>query len=559
MIYELSSAMSYALPHIEITHLPELNFVPGCVALPKDYGTPEYDARPEVKAIRQALFQNLSDLDARTGFSERLAGSKVVIKPNLVTVYTRLGLLEPEYPETTDPRLLDALVHFLKRYTANIAIVESSGRGFPTRGAFRLTGLDRLARRHAIQLLALEEQPCDRYLVPKARVQKEILLPRVFSDVVRGEAFYISVPKMKTNLYTGVTLSFKNAMGILPYNLRQRNHNYMLEQKLVDILYLVKPDLVLIDGIVGAEGNCPAPVRPVESRVLVSGNHSVETDRLAAHLMGFNPDEVPLLRIAQQMGFGSPAAEVHGELKVVPFQRADPSMLNDAFHEHFPRVRLLVGHNSRGAWLAPQTDRPEDILKMEKRCQGGCLAVTRFAFDMFGFEGQSPDFELTVIIGEGAQRGDEALYFDRDGQAYRAGDIKKLPGKKLAVGRCTLPLKRMVDRHIDGCMPLPNSVHSAVHYMTHTFCALLSFKNRHLLPLLWDTLQACEARKRLLRQGERLDVEMPEDDRLLPAPPLSDVDQAQEYIAAPFPPLTPAEIRRLVKDENRAVLAGLLG
>ena len=43
-------------------------------------------------------------------------------------------------------------------------------------------------------------------MLPKAEVMKEILIPRIFSEIVRGEAFYISVPKMKTNLYTGVTL-----------------------------------------------------------------------------------------------------------------------------------------------------------------------------------------------------------------------------------------------------------------------------------------------------------------------------------------------------------------
>ncbi len=99
---------------------------------------------------------------------------------------------------------------------------------------------------------------------------------------------------MKTNLYTGVTLGFKNAMGCLSYNLRQRNHNHAIDQKLVDMLHLFKADLVIIDGIVGGEGNCPAPVEPVQSRVIISGNHSVETDRVAIRMMGFDPADDPL-------------------------------------------------------------------------------------------------------------------------------------------------------------------------------------------------------------------------------------------------------------------------
>ncbi len=40
--------------------------------------------------------------------------------------------------------------------------------------------------------MALEEQPTDRYLLPRARIMREIVIPRIFSEVVRGEAFYIS-------------------------------------------------------------------------------------------------------------------------------------------------------------------------------------------------------------------------------------------------------------------------------------------------------------------------------------------------------------------------------
>ena len=110
-------------------------------------------------------------------------------------------------------------------------------------------------------------------------MQREILVPKIFSSVIRGEASYVSVPKLKTILYTEVTLGFKNAMGTIPYNLRQRNHHYAIDRKLVEMLYLFRPDLVLIDGVVGGEGECPAPVDPVDSRLIIAGDQPVETDR----------------------------------------------------------------------------------------------------------------------------------------------------------------------------------------------------------------------------------------------------------------------------------------
>lgn len=84
-------------------------------------------------------------------------------------------------------------------------------------------------------------------------MDKKVLCGQFLRLVVKGNAFYISVPKMKTNLYTGVTLGFKNAMGTIPYFLRERNHSYLINKKLADLLYLFKPDLTVIDGIIGGE------------------------------------------------------------------------------------------------------------------------------------------------------------------------------------------------------------------------------------------------------------------------------------------------------------------
>jgi len=281
--------MSDAKNYVVISQARPMNYRRDYVSLPANYGTDQYYRREDVRSIIELVEQNLSLLDEKTGFTEKLKNKKVVIKPNLVMVVHDAGFKDREYPESTDPRVMDAIIIFLKKYTSDIVIVESSGRGMPTRASFRISGLDRVARHHGLGILALEEQPVDRYILPKAKVMKEIIVPRIFSEVAAGRAFYISVPKMKTNLYTGVTLGFKNAMGTITYNLRQRNHNYCIDQKLVDMLYLFRPHLTIIDGIVGGEGNCPAPVEPVDSQVIISGTNSVETDRVATRMMGFDP------------------------------------------------------------------------------------------------------------------------------------------------------------------------------------------------------------------------------------------------------------------------------
>ena len=522
-------------------------------ALPREYGTPGYFNRPDVRAIFHALEDNLTLLDEETNFTRNMAGRKLVLKPNLVTVYSGMGLAERDYPESTDPRVLDALVAILQPYAASVAIAESSGRGVPTRGSFRVAGLDRLARYHGIELVALEEQPVDRYFVPQARVQRDTYVPRLFSEIIRGEAFYCSVPKLKTNLYTDVTLGFKNAMGVLPYNLRQRSHHFALEQKLVDLLYLFQPDLTVIDGIVGGEGNCPAPVDPVDSRVIISGNHPVETDRVAAHLMGFDPREITLLRLADEAGFGDPNAQTLGDMEPLKFRPADPSLSNMAFRKDFPNVRAFFGHPFQTA----ANCLPGSGCGVEGGCRGGCLATTRFAFDMFLREGQRRDFPLVILMGRAMETSEGDVYLDGEGQPWRVEEILRLPGKKLAVGSCARGVAERVDRHADGCMPYPNAPHAALHSLTGTLCAVTSLRNAHLLPLLVDTLRQCEARKRLIRSRERLDVDRPMDEDaqgLKVEGPLG-----EEAMQLPLPPLTQTEIRRLCAEENRAVLSTFLG
>jgi uncharacterized protein (DUF362 family) len=532
------------------------------IALPRNYGSPAYFTRPDIQAIYRLVEQNLSALNERIHFSEWLGGRRVIIKPNLVTVYHQMGLVEEDYPETTDPRLLDAVVAFFKRFTSRLTIAESSGRGVPTHGSFAVAGIDRLARYHDVELIALEEQPMQRFYLPRARVQKEVIVPEIIGEVLSREAFFVSVPKLKTNMYTGVTLGIKNAMGLLPYNLRLRGHHYALDQKLVDILHLIKPDLTLIDGLVGGEGNCPAPVDPVDSRVMISGNNCVETDRVATRMMGLNPEDTQLIRAADAAGFADPQVEIVGQQKIIPFRPADPSLMTPGFQKAFPHVRALVGHSLPGAPRVQALDQCTSNLarQMELACRGGCLATTRFAFEMFQREGQRLDINLVVLIGSGFRVNGQRYYLDADGRPTTMSEIERLPGKKLVVGSCAGEASQIAGRFVEGCMPFPNSPHVALHRLTGTHCKVLSLKNRHLIPLLWATLRTWEVRKRLYRAGHRLDCPRSNSHTLLePEQILTHETQAQNAVLWELPPLSKDEIRAACAAENRAVLATFFG
>ena len=167
------------------------------VALPKDYGKDSYFRRPDIQAIRSLVFETLDALEEKTGFHRKMAESRqVVIKPNLVSVYHRSGMFEEDYPESTDPRILDAVIEWVQRYHKKVVIAESSGKPMPTATSFRISGIDRIAQYRKTGLVTLETCPVCRYLLPKAKVMKEVLIPTPFVGVADGKDFYISVPKL---------------------------------------------------------------------------------------------------------------------------------------------------------------------------------------------------------------------------------------------------------------------------------------------------------------------------------------------------------------------------
>src|SRR6056297_612599 len=182
--------------YVVISRANELDFTNDCVQLAKNYGTVDYYSRKDVKELTRVINENLNLLNEKTGFLNDLKGRKVILKPNLVTVFHDMGFEKIDYPETTDPRVLDALIRYIKPYAQKIVIGESSGRGIPTEFSFKNSGLTRLAEKLEVELIALEEQPVKRYILPKAKVMKEILLPELYVDIVENDAYYISVPKM---------------------------------------------------------------------------------------------------------------------------------------------------------------------------------------------------------------------------------------------------------------------------------------------------------------------------------------------------------------------------
>jgi len=124
---------------------------------------------------------------------------------------------------------------------------------------------------------------------------KELYLPRTALEA----DFVVSMPKLKTHHWAGVTLSLKNMFGIVPGNCygwpKNALHWAGLTNSILDINSTVRPDFAIVDGIVGMEGNGPLQGDAKPCGLLVVGDDPVAVDSTCARIMGLVPERIKYL------------------------------------------------------------------------------------------------------------------------------------------------------------------------------------------------------------------------------------------------------------------------
>jgi uncharacterized protein (DUF362 family) len=138
-------------------------------------------------------------------------------------------------------------------------------------------------------------------LMTKASRLKELYFPRT----VLGADLVVSMPKLKTHHWAGVTLSLKNMFGIVPGSCYGWPKNILhwagIDNAILDINAAVPPDFAIVDGIVGMEGNGPIQGTPKACGALIFGDDPVAVDATCCRLMGLLPERVKYLAAAGTM------------------------------------------------------------------------------------------------------------------------------------------------------------------------------------------------------------------------------------------------------------------
>ena len=209
---------------------------------------------------------------------------RVVLKPNLVDY-------APGDAVNTHPLLVLAAAESFRRMGAkSVVVAEGPGHQRDTRLVLLQSGYEHSLRDEKVQFMDLNRDELVRTSLQASYTGMNYLwLPRTMHEA----EFLVSMPKIKTHHWSGVTLSMKNMFGIVPGSRYGWPKNILhwkgIQESILDICATVPISFVIADGIVAMEGNGPLNGVPRLFGKIVLADDPVAADATCARLMGLIP------------------------------------------------------------------------------------------------------------------------------------------------------------------------------------------------------------------------------------------------------------------------------
>ena len=225
-----------------------------------------------------------------------VVGRKIVLKPNLVE-------FDPAGVINTHPAVIAAAVEAFRRLGAReVVVAEGPGHRRDTEHLVAASGLFRTLTDLGARYVDLNH---DDVQAVTLRSQFTTLGRLHLPETILGADLIVSMPKLKTHHWAGVTLSLKNMFGIVPGMIYGWPKNVLhwagINESVVDInSSLPAPQFAIVDGIVGMEGNGPIQGDAKPCGALVFGDDLVAVDATAARLMSIDPRKIKYLQHAAQ-------------------------------------------------------------------------------------------------------------------------------------------------------------------------------------------------------------------------------------------------------------------
>ncbi len=299
-------------------------------------------------------------------FSEEIKRSigsrRVVLKPNNVLIYVPLAC--------THADTLQGILEFLKsiRKINNVIIAESSASGSTLEG-FDNYGYYRLLSKYPVKLVNLDTEAYENmYVIDEKDFRPHLVkVSRIITDPA---SYVVSVARMKTHNTVVASLSLKNIVfgspikdiGFTLYNEDIRFSQKAQASKQGSVSYkrflhgsgfhavnynmailarTLHPELAVIDGYEGMEGNGPTVGTAISHKVCVASTDWLSADRVGAELMGIDFSKIGYLNHCVKMGLGN--ADLNA-MKII----------GERIEDHRLNYKLPDNYEKQISWLTPK-------------------------------------------------------------------------------------------------------------------------------------------------------------------------------------------------------------
>ncbi|MDA7977817.1 MAG: DUF362 domain-containing protein [Pirellulales bacterium] len=222
-------------------------------------------------------------------------GRRVLLKPNMV---------EPsrDVPHmTTHPAMIVAAADVFLRHGAKVTIGEAPGHVRDTEMALAESGVGEALRSERLAFADMNYQDVKLSI---NRGRHSGLDHFFFPQAVAETDLVVSMPKLKTHHWVGMTASMKNLYGTLPgikYGWPKNVLHYNgIPQTVVDINASCGRTIGIVDGIECMEGDGPIMGSRKHLGLVAVGTNLPALDATLARVMGLDPTRINYLQFASE-------------------------------------------------------------------------------------------------------------------------------------------------------------------------------------------------------------------------------------------------------------------
>lgn len=264
---------------------------------------------------------------------------KVLIKPNMLTNKT------PDKAVTTHPEVVRAIIRAIKAKGAYPSVGDSPGIS-NLKSTAQKTGTLKVCEEENVPFIYFKQSKSYSYM--EGRFIKQFSLVDCLDDFDK----IISVAKMKTHVFMGVTGAVKNLFGCIVGTEKARFHLRMQKHidfahVMIDLYQTIKPTLSIIDGVTAMEGQGPMSGTVTNPKIIIASSDGFAADLIMADKMGFNAEKMPIAAagIKQNRTVSLADIEVVGNAKDEKFNFMRPHTYKSMQETYVPKLVLKIGQN----------------------------------------------------------------------------------------------------------------------------------------------------------------------------------------------------------------------